>query len=541
MSKAYRRRNNGTLIKSMIRDMINPTVSAAMPLSMPATVASIVVFGDSITAGSNATVAANRWANIVATAKGATLLNQGIAGTVLQNSNDSGGSPRVDNGRDRYAAALTGANKKTMAIIAYGFNDARYIGAPATFNRANYENDYREILTGLLAAGYGAGDIVIVSPHYITDTGLATGSAGFTGQTRAVFETFVNTARSLALEFGTYYANSYEAMRDGGGDTLIDTDNIHPKDNGHAVIAATILAAKRIPLPVVPDTTAPTITSSATGSVVENNPFSLALTASEAVTWTKTGGADAALFTLTGSTLSMAAKDFEVPTDADANNTYIVQVTATDAAGNASSQTITITVTDAAEGGSPFLSDTFTDTNGVALTSHTPEIGGAYSAQNGYTPSPANSIQANRMISGSNVGVYRNAATPPSADYFVECVLDWISTVTADNIGVIGRAAAAANTFYFARWSQSAGGFQLFKCVAGTNTQLGATYVSAFASGSRTIRLTMTGTTIAMSVDGVERVSVTDSAIAAAGSAGVRAGLASTSSTGIHMTSLIAQ
>ena len=36
-----------------------------------------------------------------------------------------------------------------MAVIAYGFNDARYIAAPSTFNVAEYANDLREVLNGL--------------------------------------------------------------------------------------------------------------------------------------------------------------------------------------------------------------------------------------------------------------------------------------------------------------------------------------------------------------------------------------------------------
>lgn len=99
------------------------------------------------------------------------------------------------------------------------------------------------------------------------------------------------------------------------------------------------------------DTTAPTITSSATASVAENIGFSRVLTANEPVTWSKVGGADQALFTLSGSTLTMAPKDFEVPIDNGANNVYEVQVRATDAAGNFSLQTISVTITDVAEGG----------------------------------------------------------------------------------------------------------------------------------------------------------------------------------------------
>jgi hypothetical protein len=98
-----------------------------------------------------------------------------------------------------------------------------------------------------------------------------------------------------------------------------------------------------------PPDSAPTITSSSSVSLPENEALSHTLTANESVTWTKTGGADEALFTLVGSTLSMTAKDFESPEDSGSNNTYVVQVTATDSGANQTNQTITVTVTDVGE------------------------------------------------------------------------------------------------------------------------------------------------------------------------------------------------
>lgn len=102
---------------------------------------------------------------------------------------------------------------------------------------------------------------------------------------------------------------------------------------------------------MVTDVAGPTITSSASFSTPENAIFSTTLSASESATWAKTGGADTALFTLSGATLSLPAQNFEAPADADANNTYIVQVKATSVAtGEVSSgQTITVTVTDVVE------------------------------------------------------------------------------------------------------------------------------------------------------------------------------------------------
>lgn len=89
-----------------------------------------------------------------------------------------------------------------------------------------------------------------------------------------------------------------------------------------------------------PDVTAPTVTSDDALSVIEGDALTHALTANEDVTWTKVGGADAASFTLTGSTLSLSAQTYP-------SGPFVVVVRATDAAGNWTEQTITVTVTQA--------------------------------------------------------------------------------------------------------------------------------------------------------------------------------------------------
>lgn len=95
------------------------------------------------------------------------------------------------------------------------------------------------------------------------------------------------------------------------------------------------------------DTTPPTITSPASASVAENtvNPTG-SLSANEPVTWSVAGGADAALFSISGSTWTLnATPDYETKA------TYQVTFRATDAAGNYTDQAFTLTITDVAEGG----------------------------------------------------------------------------------------------------------------------------------------------------------------------------------------------
>lgn len=103
------------------------------------------------------------------------------------------------------------------------------------------------------------------------------------------------------------------------------------------------------------DDTAPTITGPSGGpgaaaSATSINEDLIAVTtfaADEAVTWSIDGGSEAASLRIdprTGAITFTAAPDFENPTDADRNNTYVVQIKAVDAAGNVSHQSLTVTV-----------------------------------------------------------------------------------------------------------------------------------------------------------------------------------------------------
>lgn len=191
----------------------------------------INVFGDSIGAGTAASPIDNSFANLIATETGAALSNQSISGTVLQNS-----TGRANNGRDRYKSALTGANKRDAVFMAYGFNDARYIGAPGVHTAIAYESDLEEVIYGLILAGYGRADIYVISPFYITDTGLVTGSTGFSGQSRAGYLEYVNAAEKVARSWAVKYIDIYDYMLNNGGASLISGDNIHPNNAGHAAI-----------------------------------------------------------------------------------------------------------------------------------------------------------------------------------------------------------------------------------------------------------------------------------------------------------------
>lgn len=128
---------------------------------------------------------------------------------------------------------------------------------------------------------------------------------------------------------------------------------------GTATISGTLAGATITDTATVTmtDGTAPTVTgpngsggttTAATSAITvnENQTAVTQLSANESVTWSITGTDDDAKFALAtdGTITFITAPDFENPSDNGANNTYVVTVTATDLAGNTTTQTLTVTV-----------------------------------------------------------------------------------------------------------------------------------------------------------------------------------------------------
>lgn len=188
--------------------------------------------------------------------------------------------------------------------------------------------------------------------------------------------------------------------------------------------------------------------------------------------------------------------------------------------------------------GTLISSDSFTGTNGLAITTntHTLDTGGFWSEHTSY--GPGDFIFASNRIrsSDANTGCYYSTATPASADYYVETVL-YQSDVIVAGMGPAGRINTAANTMYLTRYNSTPGEWQLLKLVAGTPTTLG-TYTASTSNGvSYTVRLSMVGTAIKVYLGGSEVISVTDSDIVAAGKAGIRG---TSQSGGHHIDSFVA-
>lgn len=166
-----------------------------------------------------------------------------------------------------------------------------------------------------------------------------------------------------------------------------------------------------------------------------------------------------------------------------------------------------------------FASDSFTGTEDTELSAYD----ASWIKVTGNTGNAE--IASNRVrASGTTFTAYYYNATPPSADYPVQATIHTVTSVTNATAGVLGRVSSSANTFYQAN-AHATSGWQLFKRVAGTATQLGSSVAQTYTAGqSYDVKLSMSGTTIELYKLGesTAAISVTDSAISAAGFAGLR-------------------
>jgi hypothetical protein len=147
--------------------------------------------------------------------------------------------------------------------------------------------------------------------------------------------------------------------------------------------------------------------------------------------------------------------------------------------------------------------DTYTDANGTAVTSHTPEIGGSYTASDANWQINSNSLRRTAAGSGQPTAVL-NAGV---SDGVVE------GTVTPGGSGGSGLVFRYVdnNNFYYVRVF---GGTTLgiFKYVAGSVTAVGST-ATVSAAGAWTARVELWGTRIRVFLNGATtpQITTTDS------------------------------
>ncbi|MEY4250422.1 MAG: Bifunctional hemolysin/adenylate cyclase precursor, partial [Pseudomonadota bacterium] len=227
------------------------------------------------------------------------------------------------------------------------------------------------------------------------------------------------------------------------------TGGIAPATPGSGCITPSCASASTI-VNSTSDVTAPIITGPSGGAgaaasaitVDENQTGVTTLTANETVTWSLVGGTDQAKFSISagGVITFQSAPDYETPTDSDTNNTYVVQVRATDTAGNISTQTVTVTVANLDEvapiitgpsGGAGAAASAITvDENQTGVTTLTANETVTWSLVGG-TDQAKFSISAGGVITFQSAPDYE---TPTDSDTNNTYVVQVRATDTAGNI-----------------------------------------------------------------------------------------------------------
>ena len=186
-------------------------------------------------------------------------------------------------------------------------------------------------------------------------------------------------------------------------------------------------------------------------------------------------------------------------------------------------------------GESTISGDAMAGTAGATLQSRTGEVGTTWT-KHALSNADAVLTDAGRIRKNGTAtwqSLYFTSPQPATPNYTVEADVYVRSNLADDMVGVIGRVdtSNANGTYYLARYEQPAQKWMLYKRVNGSWDWLGESAQSLTALSTYRLALTMSGSTIRVLVDGVEKISVTDSGISAAGRGGVSFGFGAAATT----------
>jgi hypothetical protein len=169
------------------------------------------------------------------------------------------------------------------------------------------------------------------------------------------------------------------------------------------------------------------------------------------------------------------------------------------------------------------ITDTFTEASNTALASHTPDTGGTWSVGSGTWTV----YGATDELGCDSREFAWNSSTFSSADCYAEVTAKTDSASTVHQFGccvrssAYGRGNASANRYWC--YVDGAGSVFAQKEISGASSQIGST--GSIASFSTTtyylVRLQASGSSITVDVDGVNEVTVTDTAITGANLSGL--------------------
>lgn len=167
------------------------------------------------------------------------------------------------------------------------------------------------------------------------------------------------------------------------------------------------------------------------------------------------------------------------------------------------------------------VTDTFTDTDGTALSSHTGELGATW------TNNVGGAVVASGRVrpSGSGSNMVRSSGTPATAEYDVVGLVVRVSDTTMSG-GVCGRCSTSgAVTGYLVQWSDDQAQWQMYLVNAGSFSLLGTYDENILAGASQLVKLEIRDAAKkAFLWNGsawVERISSADNTVTAVGRGGV--------------------
>jgi lysophospholipase L1-like esterase len=204
----------------------------------------VTVFGTSIAHGWNSTGMptdkSHSYVEMFCAAEGATSNNLAVDGTVFE-AGDACGREHVDSS----LIPVYNASVDALLLISYQTND---IGTNnGNFTPAGWKaRMIRVINYAITVKGWPSSHILIAGGYYMTTLGYS-GYACCCGVSTPTVQRhldYLTAASEAAIATGCLYINFRQAMMDATTtpDDLISSDHLHPNDEGHAVIAESLIS-----------------------------------------------------------------------------------------------------------------------------------------------------------------------------------------------------------------------------------------------------------------------------------------------------------
>jgi hypothetical protein len=172
-----------------------------------------------------------------------------------------------------------------------------------------------------------------------------------------------------------------------------------------------------------------------------------------------------------------------------------------------------------------FMNDTFTDTAGIDITTHTGEKGASWAMH----PLSTGAMKINGTgdsITGDGTGVFNlpqaySSGIPLSPDYAVEAGFVFKSSINFDLAQIWSRLDPVSGDGYSFDYYRGTSNWRLQKRVGGVTTNIGSYAETPAVGTTRIARMQISGTAYAIYIDGVLRLSGTDPDVTHAGRVGV--------------------